>query len=208
MYDPAFAYELAVIIRDGLRRMYVENEDVFYYLTLYNENYVMPAMRAGVEDGILRGLYMFRAATDGRAHHARIVASGSALGAALEAQSLLAAEHDVAADIWSATSFQLLREDALDVERWNRLHPDAEPRVPYVLEQLGTGDGPVIAVSDYMKVVPDQIGRFAPQPFIPLGTDGYGRSDTRAALLPRHACPRHRRRNRRRADQGGGVEEN
>ena len=182
VYDPAFAYELAVIIRDGLRRMTVDNEDVFYYLTLYNENYAMPAIPDGVEDGIVRGLYLFRGATDGRAHHARIVASGSALGAAIEAQAMLAGEHDVAADIWSATSFQLLREDALDVERWNRLHPDAEPRVPFVVEQLGTGDGPVIAVSDYMKTVPDKIGRFAPQPFIPLGTDGYGRSDTRAAL--------------------------
>src|SRR5438105_2340432 len=182
VYDPAFAFELAVIIRDGLRRMTVDNEDVFYYLTLYNENYAMPAIPDGVEDGIVRGLYLFRGATDGRAHHARIVASGSALGAAIEAQAMLAGEHDVAADIWSATSFQLLREDALDVERWNRLHPDAEPRVPFVVEQLGTGDGPVIAVSDYMKTVPDQIGRFAPQPFIPLGTDGYGRSDTRAAL--------------------------
>jgi pyruvate dehydrogenase E1 component len=182
VYDPAFAYELAVIVRDGLRRMFVDNEDVFYYLTLYNENYPMPAMPSGVEDGILRGLYLFRPASDGRSHHARIVAAGTALGAALEAQKVLGSEHDVAADIWSATSFQLLREDALDVERWNRLHPDSEPRVPYVVEQLGTGDGPVIAVSDYMKAVPDQIGRFAPQPFIPLGTDGYGRSDTRAAL--------------------------
>jgi pyruvate dehydrogenase E1 component len=182
VYDPAFAFELAVIIRDGLQRMFADNEDAFYYLTLYNENYAMPPMPDGVEDGIVRGLYLFRASSDGRTHHARILASGSAMGAALRAQRLLADEHDVAADVWSATSFQLLREDALDVERWNRLHPDEERRVPYVVQQLGTGDGPVVAVTDYLKTVPDQIGRFAPQPFIPLGTDGYGRSDTRDAL--------------------------
>jgi len=104
------------------------------------------------------------------------------MGAALRAQTMLADDYDVAADVWSATSFQQLRADALDVERWNRLHPDQEPRVPYLVQQLGGADGPVVAVSDYMKTVPDQIGRFSPQPFIPLGTDGYGRSDTRQAL--------------------------
>jgi pyruvate dehydrogenase E1 component len=182
VYDPAFAYELAVIVRDGLRRMFVDNEDVFYYLTLYNENYAMPPLPDGVEQGIIRGLYLFKPAADGRAHHASIVAAGTAMTAALEAQKLLADEHDVSADVWSATSFLGLREDGLEVERWNRLHPDAAPRVPYVVEQLGKTDGPVVAVSDFMKTVADQIGRFAPQPFIPLGTDGYGRSDTRAAL--------------------------
>jgi pyruvate dehydrogenase E1 component len=182
VYDPAFAYELAVIIRDGLQRMFVDNEDVFYYLTLYNENYAMPARPDGVDEGIIRGLYLYRLANEKRAHHARIVASGTAVMAALEAQALLAEQHDVSADVWSAPSFQLLREDALEVERWNRLHPDMEPRVSYVHEQLGGDDGPVIAVSDYMKAVPDQIGRFVPPPFRALGTDGYGRSDTRAAL--------------------------
>jgi pyruvate dehydrogenase E1 component len=182
VYDPAFAYELAVIVRDGLRRMFVDNEDVFYYLTLYNENYPMPAMPEHVEDGIVRGLYLFREATQPRAHHARILAGGTAMRAALDAQRLLAEEHDVAADVWSVTSYQQLREDAIDAERWNRLHPDAEPRVPFLVEQLGSADGPVVAVSDYMKLVADQIGRHAPQPFVPLGTDGYGRSDTRAAL--------------------------
>jgi pyruvate dehydrogenase E1 component len=182
IYDPAFAYELAVIIRDGIRRMFVDNEDAFYYLTLYNENYAMPPMPNGVEDGIVRGLYLFRPAADGRTHHARIVAGGTAMNAALRAQTMLAEEHDVAADVWSATSFQLLRADAVEVERWNRLHPDEERRVPYVVQQLGAGDGPVVAVTDYLKAVPDQIGRFAPRPFIPLGTDGYGRSDTRQAL--------------------------
>jgi pyruvate dehydrogenase E1 component len=182
IYDPAFAYELATVIRDGMRRMYVDGEDIFYYITLYNENYAMPPMPEGSEEGILRGLYRYRAAEGERTHHARILASGSAVQAAVEAQAMLLEQHDVAAEVWSATSFQLLRHDALEVERWNRLHPDSEPRVSYVDEQLGGADGPIVAVTDYMKAVPDQIGRFMTVPFIPLGTDGYGRSDTRVAL--------------------------
>ena len=182
IYDPAFAYELATVVRDGMRRMYVDGEDIFYYITLYNENYPMPPMPEGSEDGILRGLYLYRLPGAERTHRARIVASGTAVQAALEAQAVLLEQHDVAAEVWSATSFQLLREDALEVERWNRLHPDAEPRVSYVGEQLGGDDGPIVAVTDYMKAVPDQIGRFVSSPFIPLGTDGYGRSDTRVAL--------------------------
>jgi pyruvate dehydrogenase E1 component len=182
IYDPAFAYELATVIRDGMRRMYVDGEDIFYYITLYNENYPMPPMPEGSEDGILRGLYLYRLPDGERTHRARIVASGSAMQAALEAQAVLLEQHDVAAEVWSAPSFQLLRTDALEVERWNRVHPDAEPRVSYVDEQLGGADGPIVAVTDYMKAVPDQIGRFVPGPFIPLGTDGYGRSDTRVAL--------------------------
>jgi len=182
VYDPAFAYELAVVIRDGLNRMFADNEDVFYYITLYNENYPMPVMPDGVEEGIVRGLYLYKLAANSHEHHAHIVAGGTAMLGALEAQTMLAEEHGVSADVWSATSFHMLREDALDVERWNRLHPDAQPRVPYVAEQLGRNDGPVVAVSDYMKTVPDQIGRFVPGVFTPLGTDGYGRSDTRAAL--------------------------
>ena len=134
---PAFAYELATVIRDGMRRMYVDGEDIFYYITLYNENYPMPPMPEGSEDGILRGLYLYKAADGERAHRARILASGSAVQAAVAAQAMLAEQHDVAADVWSATSFQLLRHDALEVERWNRLHPDAEPRVSFVDEQLG-----------------------------------------------------------------------
>ncbi|MFA5884959.1 MAG: pyruvate dehydrogenase (acetyl-transferring), homodimeric type [Acidimicrobiia bacterium] len=183
VYDPAFAYELAVIIRDGLERMYgAEPEDCFYYITLYNENLSMPAMPEGVEEGIVRGLYRFRAAPSQGAHRAQILGSGTAMLAALEAQQLLADDFDVAADVWSATSYKTLREDALSVERWNRLHPDMAPRVSYVVEQLGATQGPVVAVTDYMKSVPDQVGRFVPGPFIPLGTDGYGFSDTRPAL--------------------------
>ncbi len=185
VYDPAFAYELAVIIEDGIARMYGEHpEDCFYYLTLYNETYTMPAMPEGCREGILRGLYRYLPAPEGeRTHRARILASGTAMLAAVEARQLLADHHDVAAELWSATSYKALREDALTVERWNRLHPTDPPRVPWVSEALGAnGGGPVVAVTDYMKVVPDQIARWAPGPFIPLGTDGYGFSDTRSAL--------------------------
>jgi pyruvate dehydrogenase E1 component len=182
-YDPAFAYELAVIIREGIERMYgPDAEDVFYYITLYNETYSMPAMPDGVEDGIVRGLYRYLPAAEERKHRAQILASGSAMRAALEAQQTLLDQHDVAADVWSATSYKLLREDALTVERWNRLHPTEAPRVSYVTECLAGTDGPIIAVTDFMKAVPDQVGRFVPQPFVPLGTDGFGFSDTRPAL--------------------------
>jgi pyruvate dehydrogenase E1 component len=182
VYDPAFAYELAVIIRDGMRRMYHEGEDLFYYITLYNENHPMPPMPEGVEDGVLRGLYRYRAAPEPRRHRAHILASGTAMLAALEAQGLLAEHHDVAADVWSATSYQQLRAEALEVERWNRLHPQKLPRVPFVTQQLSAEPTAVIAVSDYMKAVPDQIARFVPGSYTVLGTDGYGRSDTRDAL--------------------------
>jgi pyruvate dehydrogenase E1 component len=182
IYDPAFAYELAVVMRDGMRRMYHEGEDLFYYITLYNENHPMPPMPEGVEDGVLRGLYRYQAAPEPRRHRAHILASGTAMLAALEAQALLAEHHDVAADVWSATSYQQLRADALEVDRWNRLHPQKRPRVPYVTQQLSADPAAVIAVSDYMKAVPDQIARFVPGSYTVLGTDGYGRSDTRDAL--------------------------
>jgi len=183
VYDPAFAYEMAVIIRDGMARMYGdEPEDCFYYLTLYNENINQPAMPEGVEDGVVRGLYLYRSAPGERKHRAQILASGTAMLAALDAQQRLYDDHDVAADVWSATSYKALREDALEAERWNRLHPTQVPRVAYVTEQLMGTEGPIVAVTDFMKAVPDQVARFVPQPFIPLGTDGYGFSDTRAAL--------------------------
>jgi len=182
-YDPAFAYEMAVLVRDGIQRMYgPEPEDCFYYLTLYNENYPQPALLEGVEDGIVAGLYSYRPAPEERSHRAQILGSGTAMLAALEAQRLLAEDHDVAADVWSATSYKLLREEALTTERWNRLHPTEQDRVPYVVEQLGASEGPIVAVTDFMKAVPDQIARFLPRPFVALGTDGYGYSDTREAL--------------------------
>jgi len=179
-YDPAFAYELAVIVREGIRRMYAEGEDVFYYLTLYNENWVQAARPEGTDEGILRGLYRYRPAqVDGRRVH--LLASGSILHQALKAQEILAA-HKVAADVWSATSFQQLRVDALDVERWNRLHPDAEPRRSYLSQALTAVDGPIVAATDYLKAVPDMIARWVDRPYTVLGTDGFGRSDTREAL--------------------------
>jgi pyruvate dehydrogenase E1 component len=181
-YDPAWAYEVATLVRDGLRRMFEENEDVFYYLTLYNEAYPQPEMPDGVEDGIIKGLYLYRAAPEERKHRAQLLGSGTILREVLRAQELLATNHDVAADVWSATSYQQLRVDGLEVERWNRLHPDRARRQPYVTEQLENRDGPVVAASDSTKAVPDQIARWVPAPFVPLGTDGFGRSDHRAAL--------------------------
>ncbi|HET7226693.1 MAG TPA: pyruvate dehydrogenase (acetyl-transferring), homodimeric type [Candidatus Eisenbacteria bacterium] len=181
-YDPAWAYEVATIVRDGLQRMYVQGEDVFYYITLYNEDYSMPAMPQGVEDGILRGLYLYRSAVQQAKHRAQLFGSGVLLREALRAQEILAERYDVAADVWSATSYQLLRNEALECERWNRLHPAEKPRVPYVTRMLENAPGPVIAVSDYLKAVPDGVRRWVPNPFLALGTDGFGRSDTRQAL--------------------------
>jgi pyruvate dehydrogenase E1 component len=180
-YDPAFAYETAVIVRDGIRRMLVENEDVFYYLTLYNENYPMPAMPDGVEEGILRGIYLFRKGDESMRRRVTLLGSGPILLQALKAQELLQSKYGVAADVYSVTSYQQLRNDALETERWNRLHPTERPRVPYVAQILG-GKTPIIAASDFMKSVSDQVARWVPQPFIPLGTDGFGRSDTRTSL--------------------------
>ena len=181
-YDPAFAYEIAVIIQDGLRRMYAENEEVFYYLTLYNENYPMPPMPEGVAHGILKGLYKFRPAAARESAHAQIFGSGPILREALRAQELLADRFGVSADVWSATSYKQLRTDALNAQRWNMLHPDASPRRSYLEETLQQEQGPFVAVSDYMKLVPDQIAPWVPGGLLTLGTDGYGRSDTRAAL--------------------------
>jgi pyruvate dehydrogenase E1 component len=196
VYDPAFAYETAVIVRDGIARMYGDKpQDVFYYLTLYNENYAMPARPEGVSDeDIIRGLYRFRPAPEveesqdgaqGRAPiRATILAGGSIMQQALRAQKILA-ERGVAADVWSALSYQLLRNQALEVDRWNRLHPDQEQKAPLVTELLRepAEQGPVIAVSDYITAWPDMIARWVPGGWWrSLGTDGYGRSDTREAL--------------------------
>jgi len=183
-YDPAFAFEIALIVEDGLRRMYQEEEDVFYYITLQNENYRMPPMpdRDGVEQGVLRGLYLFRKSSSRAKKRVRILGSGSILMQALRAQEILAEDFGVAADVYSATSYKTLRADALATERRNRLHPQDEPETPYVTRLLGKSEAPVIAVSDYMKLTADQIARFVPAPFTALGTDGFGRSDTRAAL--------------------------
>jgi pyruvate dehydrogenase E1 component len=181
-YDPGFAYELAVIVREGIDRMYGERgEDVFYYITLYNENWPQAARPDGVDEGILRGLYRFRPASGG-SRRVQLLASGPILQEALRAQAMLAEKFDVAADVWSATSFQQLRNDALDADRWNRLHPDGERRVPYVTECLAPTEGPVVAATDYLKALPDLVSRWIERPYTVLGTDGFGRSDTREAL--------------------------
>ena len=181
-YDPAFAYEIAVIISDGLKRMYERGEEVFYYLTLYNENYLMPEMPKGVEEGILKGLYKFRTGSKRKKEKAHIFGSGPILNEALRAQKVLAEEYNVSADIWSATSYKLLRTDALNVQRWNMLHPTAPRRKSYVEQILEKERGVFVAVSDYMKIVPDQIAPWVPGGLMTLGTDGFGRSDTRPNL--------------------------
>src|SRR5918996_568937 len=182
-WDPAFAYEMATIVRHGIREMLVDERDVIHYLTLYNENYVMPPMPDGVEDGIIQGLYRWSDAPDGPGHRATILFSGTAQGAARAAQAELAERWDVGADLWSATSYKRLREEALAAERWNRLHPTEPPRTPLVTQLLGASEGgPVVAVTDFVKAVPDQVSRWVRQPFVPLGTDGFGRSDTREKL--------------------------
>ena len=181
-YDAAFAYEIAVIIRDGLKRMYADGEEYFYYLTLYNESYPMPGMPEGVEDGIIKGLYRFKAAPRGKAHKAHLFGSGPLLREALRAQEMLAEQFDVSADVWSATSYKLLRGDALRTKRWNMLHPTAAPKKSYLESLLQNEEGVFIAVSDYMKMVPDQIAPWVPGGLTTLGTDGFGRSDTRPNL--------------------------
>jgi pyruvate dehydrogenase E1 component len=181
-YDPAFAYEVAIIIQDGLRRMYRDGEEVFYYLTLYNENYSMPAMPAGAAEGVLKGLYRFRPGSAKLKHKAHIFGSGPIIRQALRAQEILAERYGVSADVWSATSYKLLRNEALNVRRWNMLHPTEPPRTSYVERILEHEEGVFVAVSDYMKIVPDQIAPWVPGGLMTLGTDGFGRSDTRPAL--------------------------
>jgi pyruvate dehydrogenase E1 component len=181
-YDPGFGYEIAVIVRDGLRRLYAEGEEYFYYLTLYNENYEMPEMPAGAESGILKGLYRFRAASNGKKYKAHIFGSGPLIREALRAQDILAEQFDVSADVWSATSYKLLRGEALRVKRWNMLHPTAPKKQSYLETTLQNEEGAFVAVSDYMKMVPDQIAPWVPGGLMTLGTDGFGRSDTRPSL--------------------------
>jgi pyruvate dehydrogenase E1 component len=181
-YDPAYAYEVAVIITDGMKRMYQDGEELLYYLTLYNENYAMPPMPEGCEEGILKGLYRFCPGPKRMKHKAHIFGSGPLLRESLRAQEILAERYGVSADVWSATSYKLLRNDALNVRRWNRMHPTAQPRASYIERVLAKERGVFVAVSDYMKIVPDQIAPWVPGGLYTLGTDGFGRSDTRAVL--------------------------
>jgi pyruvate dehydrogenase E1 component len=181
-YDPAFGFELAVIIADGMRRMFVENEDIFYYLALYNENHSMPPMPAGVEDGIVKGLYKFKAGYDGAKIKAHIFGSGAIMQSALKAQVILAEKYGVSADVWSATSYKLLRSDAIRAQRWNILHPTLPPKKSYVENLLAKEQGAFVAVSDNIRTVSDQIAPWVPGGLFTLGTDGFGRSDTRGRL--------------------------
>jgi pyruvate dehydrogenase E1 component len=180
-YDPAYVYEIAVIVQDGMRRMYQEAEDRFYYITLYNEDYVMPQMPAGVEEGILRGIYKLRPAANGNAA-VQLFGSGPIINEALRAQEMLVEKYGVAADVWSVTSYNELRRDALSVERWNRLHPAEPQKQPHILKALEGAQGPIIAATDYMKAVPDQLAPWLADRLVTLGTDGFGRSDNRQHL--------------------------
>ncbi|MEN9783857.1 MAG: pyruvate dehydrogenase component, partial [Pseudomonadota bacterium] len=183
-YDPTFAYEVAVIIQDGMRRMYQEQEDVFYYITVMNENYTHPAMPAGAEQGILKGMYLLQ---EGKAKKnqpkVQLLGSGTILREVIAGAELLEKDFGIAADIWSVTSFNELRRDGLDAQRWNLLHPEAEPRTSHIEACLNDRSGPIIAATDYMKIFSDQVRAFLPRRnFTALGTDGFGRSDTRRKL--------------------------
>jgi pyruvate dehydrogenase E1 component len=181
-YDPAFAYEIAVIIQDGMRRMYHDNEDVFYYLTLGNENLAMPPMPEGVRDGILKGLYKFKPGPDKLKLKAHLFGSSTLIRSALQAQEILAERYAVSADVWSATSYKQLRTEALQARRWNMLHPTAPPRKSHLETVLAPEKGVFVSVSDYMKIVSEQVSPWVPGGLFALGTDGFGRSDTRARL--------------------------
>ncbi|MGA2716232.1 MAG: pyruvate dehydrogenase (acetyl-transferring), homodimeric type [Bryobacteraceae bacterium] len=182
-YDPCYAYEIAVIVRDGIRRMYENREDLFYYITLYNETYPQAAMPEGSEEGILKGIYLFKKADAPKAKaRVQLLGSGPILTEALKAQQILAEKYNVAADLWSVTSYNELRREALKIDRWNRLHPAEPAQTPYVQQVLGGTEGPIIAASDYMKAVQDQIAPWLAGRFLALGTDGFGRSENRDYL--------------------------
>jgi pyruvate dehydrogenase E1 component len=182
-YDPAYGYEVAVIVRDGIHRMYEKQEDVYYYITMMNEFYPMPAMPEGVKEGIIKGLYRYKPATSKKTHlKVNLLGSGTILNEAVKAQELLESRYGVAAEVWSVTSYKELYTDALETERWNRLHPREEPKRCYLQECFAGYDGVFVAATDYVKVLPSMIAPWVPGRLIPLGTDGYGRSDTRAAL--------------------------
>jgi len=200
-YDPTYSYELAVIIQDGIRRMYVEDESVFYYITTMNENYTHPDMPEGCEEAILKGMYMLEdgeskeykvsAGKGKKANRVRLMGSGTILREVQAAAEILRKDYKIAVDVWSATSINELARDGLDVDRWNMMHPEEEPRVSYVEQCLGERDGPVIAATDYMKLYSDQIRAFVPAPYKVLGTDGFGRSDSREKLRHFFEVNRH-----------------
>jgi pyruvate dehydrogenase E1 component len=181
-YDPAYAYEMAVIIQDGIRRMYREGESIFYYLTVMNEQYAMPAMPDGVRDGILKGMYRLQPAANPKAKlRAQLFGSGAILNEVVAAAKLLE-KYDVGADVWSVTSYQELYRDGHACDRWNMLHPNETPRVPYVARCLQDAPGVLVAASDYLKVLPDSVDQWMPRRMRSLGTDGFGRSEDRQRL--------------------------
>ena len=193
-YDPTFAYEVAVIIQDGLRRMMKDQEDVYYYITLMNENYAHPAMPAGAEDGIRRGMYLLRegsATTKKGGRKVQLLGSGTILREVMAAADLLEQDFGVVADIWSCPSFNELRRDGMATERWNLLHPSQTPRKSYVEQCLAGRSGPVVASTDYMRAFAEQIRPYVPGRFVCLGTDGFGRSDYRKALRKFFEVDRH-----------------
>ena len=181
-YDPAFAYELAVIIKDGIYRMFEKQENIFYYLTVMNEFYTMPPMPLGVEEGIIKGIYRYGKSAKNTKTKAHLLGSGSILNEAIKAQKILEEQYDVSADVWSVTSYKQLYHDAIDTQRWNLLNPEQKPKRPYVSEVLSNEKGVFISASDYLKALPHSISQWIPGPHYVLGTDGYGRSESRAAL--------------------------
>jgi pyruvate dehydrogenase E1 component len=181
-YDPAYAYELAVILQDGLRRMYQEGENRFYYITTMNENYLQPDMPDGVEEGIIQGMYPLRLAAEGTGLRVQLMGAGAILREVEAAASILERDYQVAADVWSLTSVNQLQREGKAAVRWNMLHPLEAPRVPYLTRQLQGRHGPVVVATDYVKAYTDQLREFVPGRYVVLGTDGYGRSDTRGKL--------------------------
>jgi len=182
-YDPAYAYEISVIIQDGIRRMYKDRENIFYYITVMNEPYAMPTMPAGVEEGILKGMYKFRGAVNKKSKlRAQLFGSGAILNEVVAAQEILEQKYGVSADVWSVTSYKCLYTDGIETERWNRLHPSTEPRVPYVKQCLESSQGVLVAASDYLKTLPNMISKWMPRRLAALGTDGFGRSEGRTSL--------------------------
>jgi pyruvate dehydrogenase E1 component len=194
-YDPTFGYELGVIVHDGLRRMVTNQEDVFYYITVMNENYSHPALPKGAEAGILKGLYHLSEGTKGKGKtkkpRVQLLGSGTILREVMAAAELLETDWGVAADVWSATSFNELRREAQETHRWNLLHPDKKQKVSYVEQCLEGTEGPIVAATDYMRAFPDQIRPYVHRRFVALGTDGFGRSDSREALRRFFEVDRH-----------------